>query len=165
MQGGQEPRRPRREQEPGRGVYVARRIVAALVVVLLLVLLVPWAWQTLTRSEEEPGSEAPEVAETSGTGGGEEETTTPQESAGESSEVAEVVTVVVRPGGAGGEEVAAPGGAGGIEAATDLTGTVAVPEAAAGNNVTNARTNVIASAAPEANKRTTKRARLRANRS
>ena len=37
MQGG---------QEPGRGVYVVRRIVAVLVILLLLILLVPRACET-----------------------------------------------------------------------------------------------------------------------
>ena len=34
-------------QGPGRGIYVARRVIAALVVLLLLILLVPWACQNL----------------------------------------------------------------------------------------------------------------------
>jgi hypothetical protein len=55
MQGGQ--------PDPGRGVYVVRRIVAALVVLLLLVLLVPRACQALF-TEEESGSRAPETAAT-----------------------------------------------------------------------------------------------------
>ena len=55
MQGGQ--------PDPGRGVYVVRRIVAALVVLLLLVLLVPRACQALF-PEEESGSRAPETAAT-----------------------------------------------------------------------------------------------------
>lgn len=55
MQGGQ--------PDPGRGVYVVRRIVAALVVLLLLVLLVPRACQALF-PEEESGSRAPETAVT-----------------------------------------------------------------------------------------------------
>ena len=67
-------RRPRRQRGPGRGVYVARRIVAALVVVLLLALLVPRACQAFTGSEEEPGSEASQVTEVGDAGGGEEET-------------------------------------------------------------------------------------------
>ena len=55
MQGGQ--------PDPGRGVYVVRRILAALVVLLLLVLLVPRACQALF-PEEESGSRAPETAAT-----------------------------------------------------------------------------------------------------
>ncbi len=55
MQGGQ--------PDPGRGVYVVRRIVAALVVLLLLVLLVPRACQALF-PEEESGSRAPETVAT-----------------------------------------------------------------------------------------------------
>src|SRR5918997_2567434 len=55
MQGGQ--------PDPGRGVYVVRRIVVALVVLLLLVLLVPRACQALF-PEEESGSRAPETAVT-----------------------------------------------------------------------------------------------------
>src|SRR5829696_3142056 len=39
--------------DPGRGVYLARRIVAAIVVVLLLVLVVPRACQAFLGPEEE----------------------------------------------------------------------------------------------------------------
>jgi hypothetical protein len=69
MQGGQEPQRSRGDGGPGRGVYLARRIVAVLVVLVLLALLVPRACQAFTGSEEEPGSEASQVTEV----GGEEE--------------------------------------------------------------------------------------------
>jgi hypothetical protein len=69
----QRGRRPRGEGRPGRRVYVARRIVAALVVLLLLALLVPRACQALTGSEDEPASEASQVTEV-GSAGGEEDT-------------------------------------------------------------------------------------------
>ncbi len=55
MQGGQ--------PDPGRGVYVARRIVVAMVLVLLLVLLVPRACEALL-PKEESSSRAPEIAAT-----------------------------------------------------------------------------------------------------
>ena len=55
MQGG--------EPDPGRGVYVARRIVAAFILLLLLVLLVPWACQALF-PERDSGPKAPETAVT-----------------------------------------------------------------------------------------------------
>ena len=42
--------------------------MAALVVVLLLALLGTWAWQTLSRAGQEPGSEAPEIASAGSTG-------------------------------------------------------------------------------------------------
>jgi hypothetical protein len=66
MQGG---------QEPGRGVYLARRIVAALVILLLLIFLVPRACQAFLGPEEESNPVAPEkspteeetVSETEGT--------------------------------------------------------------------------------------------------
>ncbi len=51
MQGG---------QEPGRGIYALRRIVAVLVVLLLLALVGFWAWQNLFRPGEQ-GSKAPEI--------------------------------------------------------------------------------------------------------
>src|SRR5215212_11074397 len=70
MQGGQ--------PDPGRGVYVARRIVAALVVLLLIVLIVPRACEALF-SERDSGTEAPETASTG------EDTATEQASAPESS--------------------------------------------------------------------------------
>src|SRR5215217_6494275 len=46
--------------DPGRGVYLARRIVAAIVVVLLLVLVVPRAFQAFLGPEEETSSVEPE---------------------------------------------------------------------------------------------------------
>src|SRR5918997_1702092 len=48
---------------PGRGIYVTRRVLAALVVLLLLVLLVPWACQNLIGSGEQPGSGSSETAD------------------------------------------------------------------------------------------------------
>src|SRR5215217_2270941 len=50
--------------DPGRGVYLARRIVAALVVLILLVLLVPRACQAFLGPEEEPSSIEPEKSAT-----------------------------------------------------------------------------------------------------
>ena len=82
----QRGRRPRGEGRPGRRVYVARRIVAALVVLLLLALLVPRACQALTGSDEEPGSEAPQVTEVGGAGGGEEDTPSEEGSASDTEE-------------------------------------------------------------------------------
>ena len=76
----QRGRRPRGEGGPGRGVYLARRIIAALVVVLLLALLGTWAWQTLFRVGQEPGSEAPEITSAGSTGS--EETAAEEGSAG-----------------------------------------------------------------------------------
>ena len=55
MQGG---------QEPGRGVYVVRRIVAIFVILLLLILLVPQACEAFIGPGEEPGSGAPETGDT-----------------------------------------------------------------------------------------------------
>jgi hypothetical protein len=55
MQGG---------QEPGRGVYVVRRIVAVLVILLLLILFVPRACEAFIGLGEEPGPGAPETGET-----------------------------------------------------------------------------------------------------
>jgi hypothetical protein len=72
MQGG---------QEPGRGVYLARRIVAALVILLVLIFLVPRACQAfLGPQQEESNTVAPEksvaeeetVSETAGTPAGSE---------------------------------------------------------------------------------------------
>src|ERR687890_1364339 len=74
---------------PGRGIYVTRRVLAALVVLLLLVLLIPWACQNLIGSGEQPGSESSETADvdTSDEGGEEaakeEEAATDDESAAE----------------------------------------------------------------------------------
>jgi len=70
MQGG--------EPDPGRGVYVARRIVAAFILLLLLVLLVPWACQALF-PERDSGPKAPETAVT------DEDTATEQASAPDNS--------------------------------------------------------------------------------
>ena len=70
MQGG--------EPDPGRGVYVARRIVAALILLLLLVLLVPRACQALF-PERDSGPKAPETAVT------DEDTATEQASAPDNS--------------------------------------------------------------------------------
>jgi hypothetical protein len=65
----------RRGQEPGQGVYVARRLGAALVILLLLVLLVPWACENLLRSEGEPAFETSETADVDDSGDGEETVT------------------------------------------------------------------------------------------
>src|SRR3954451_6405599 len=78
MQGGQGP-----SGEPGRGVYVVRRIVAALVVLLLLALLVPQACQALLGSGEEPGSRTHDTSDVgSSDGGTDEESTTSEETTG-----------------------------------------------------------------------------------
>src|SRR5215213_4761238 len=58
---------------PGRGIYVTRRVLAALVVLLLLVLLVPWACQNLIGSGEQPGSESSETADVDSSDEGGEE--------------------------------------------------------------------------------------------
>ena len=58
---------------PGRGIYVTRRVLAALVVLLLLVLLVPWACQNLIGSREQPGSESSETADVDSSDEGAEE--------------------------------------------------------------------------------------------
>jgi len=50
-------------QEPGRGVYVVRRIVAVLVILLLLILLVPRACEAFIVAGEEPGPGAPETGD------------------------------------------------------------------------------------------------------
>jgi hypothetical protein len=68
MQGG---------QGPGRGVYVARRILAALVVLILLVLLVPWACQNFLGSGE--GSGTSETADVDSSDDGGEEAAKDQE--------------------------------------------------------------------------------------
>ncbi len=79
---------------PGRGIYVTRRVLAALVVLLLLVLLVPWACQNLIGSGEQPGSESSETADvdTSDEGGEEaakdEEAATDDDSAAERADTA-----------------------------------------------------------------------------
>ena len=63
MQGG---------QEPGRGVYVVRRVLAILIILLLLVLLALWAYHNLLGSgrESDPGSS--ETAEVNDSGDAEE---------------------------------------------------------------------------------------------
>src|SRR5919112_4453862 len=64
MQGGREPRR---------GIYVARRVVAALVVLLLLILFVPWACQNLLGPGEQSSSETSETDDTDSSDEGGEE--------------------------------------------------------------------------------------------
>ena len=118
MQG---PRRPRGGQEPGRGVYVVRRIVAILVVLLVLVLLVPWAWQYLFGPGEEPSSEAPEVADVGDTG--DEEAATDEGSADEEDIAASRESVVVERA----DRTSAEGGAGVSPAVVDLTAAVIPP--------------------------------------
>src|SRR5829696_2935054 len=84
MQGDQGPR------ENGRGVYVARRIVAAIVVLLLLALLIPWACQALVGPGEEP--EVPEVSKKGDVGvadGGGDETAKDEYAVGGSKETDE----------------------------------------------------------------------------
>jgi hypothetical protein len=61
VQGGQYPRSPR---EPGRGIYLARRIVAVVVILLLLVLLVPRACQALFGPEEQSNLSVSETTST-----------------------------------------------------------------------------------------------------
>src|SRR3712207_5583428 len=50
--------------EPGRGVYLARRIVAALIILLLLIFLVPRACQAFLEPGEESSTVAPEKSVT-----------------------------------------------------------------------------------------------------
>ncbi|HZY56600.1 MAG TPA: hypothetical protein VFE09_02235, partial [Rubrobacteraceae bacterium] len=128
MQG---PRRPRGGQEPGRGVYVVRRIVAVLVVLLLLVLLAPWAWQTLFGQGEEPSSEAPEVADVGDTG--DEEATTDEGSAGDEEDIAASRESVVVDRA---DRASAEGGAGVSPAVVDLTAAVVPPVPVAGGDET-----------------------------
>ena len=79
MQGG---------QEPGRGVYTVRRILAVLIVLLLLVLLVPQACQAILGTGSESGSGAPDKADVDGSGGDEEDAA-PVEETTDSTESAE----------------------------------------------------------------------------
>ncbi len=67
---------------PGGGIYVARRVLAALVVLLLLVLLVPWACQNLVgQSGEQSGSETSETADVDSSDDGGEEAVRDEEAA------------------------------------------------------------------------------------
>ena len=77
MQGG---------QEPGQGVYWARRIVAALVILLLLIFLVPRACQAFFGPEEASNPVAPEKSPT------EEETVSETEGTPAEREIGEEVT-------------------------------------------------------------------------
>jgi hypothetical protein len=111
MQGG---------QEPGRGVYLARRIVAALIVLLLLVFLVPRACQAFLGPAEESNTVAPEKSVT------EEETTSETAGTPARSEIGEQAspgqsarssTVVVESEEAENQE-------GDLEASLDLSNTI-----------------------------------------
>jgi len=81
MQGG---------QEPGRGIYIVRRILVVLVVLLLLILLVPRACEAILGPGEEQSSEAPETADVE-----EEETVTEEEAAPVQEEITEREEVAV----------------------------------------------------------------------
>src|SRR5919199_339571 len=111
-------------QEPGRGVYLARRIVALLIILLVLILLVPRACQALLGpgEEESSGPTAPEktsVAEESTTDLT-EETAQQGSTAGGETEV-EVSSVSETASGAGaGEEESVQ--ALDMQAAADLSG-------------------------------------------
>src|SRR5918997_797900 len=74
---------------PGRGIYVTRRVLAALVVLLLLVLLVPWACQNLIGSGEQPGSESSETADVDTSDEGGEEAAKDEEAAMDDDSAAE----------------------------------------------------------------------------
>ena len=69
------------DQEPGRGIYVVRRILVALVVLLLLVLLLPRACDALFTSGDEQGSETSETADVESSGDGSEEESVTEEDA------------------------------------------------------------------------------------
>src|ERR687893_79857 len=84
------------DQEPGRGIYVVRRILVALVVLLLLVLLVPRACDALFTSGDEQGSETSETADVESSGDeGEEESVTEEDAAPNQEEIAEREDVAV----------------------------------------------------------------------
>src|ERR671920_404731 len=84
------------DQEPGRGIYVVRRILVALVVLLLLVLLLPRACESLFTSGDEQGSETSETGDVESSGdGGEEESVTEEEAAPVQEEIAEREDVAV----------------------------------------------------------------------
>src|SRR5215203_2485708 len=84
------------DQEPGRGIYVVRRILVALVVLLLLVLLVPRACESLFGAGDEQGSETSETADVESSGeGDEEESVTEEEAAPLQEEIAELEDVAV----------------------------------------------------------------------
>jgi hypothetical protein len=78
--------------DPGRGVYLARRIVAAIVVLILLVLLVPRACQAFLGPEEgeEPSSVEPQKSATEEEPVGETEGVPPVERATTGEEVSTV---------------------------------------------------------------------------
>lgn len=86
MQGGQGP-----PGGPGRGIYIARRIVAAIVVLFILALVSYWAWQTLLSPTPESGSKAPESAGVSSSA----EETIPEE--GSTTTTEEIVISEVEP--------------------------------------------------------------------
>src|SRR3954468_8670618 len=88
MQGGQGPGR-----EPGRGVYVVRRIVAALVILLVLALLIPQAWKAL-RGPGDTGSGTQDTADVESSGGGDEESDTTEETVGGTEDVVQQEDVV-----------------------------------------------------------------------
>src|SRR5918997_7140973 len=69
------------DQEPGRGIYVVRRILVALVILLLLILLVPRACDALFGAGDEQGSETSETEDVESPGGGDEEETVTEEEA------------------------------------------------------------------------------------
>lgn len=117
MQGG---------QGSGRGVYLARRIVAVLVILLLLVLLVPRACQAFLGPEEEPAPFTPDTGITDEEIVGEaEDTPADRETEDEISpdEIAPATDVGEDEGAQAQRE---------LEAAADLAGTVAGLEAPLG---------------------------------
>src|ERR687893_799074 len=84
------------DQEPGRGIYVVRRILVALVVLLLLVLLLPRACDALFGAGNEQGSETSETADVESSGDeGEEESVTEEDAAPVQEEIAEREDVAV----------------------------------------------------------------------
>lgn len=81
------PLRPNGEGDPGRSVYIARRIVAALAVLLLLVLFGNWAWHKFLGPGEQQGSETPEAPNNIGSSSGGERSVTEEGSAGNTEEI------------------------------------------------------------------------------
>jgi hypothetical protein len=117
-------------QEPGRGVYLARRIVALLIILLVLILLVPRACQALLGPGEEESS-GPTVPETSvteeSTTGLTEETAQQGSTAGGGETNVEVSISETASGAGAGEEESVQ--ALDMQAAADLTGTAVSFEA------------------------------------
>src|SRR5919199_3849030 len=117
-------------QEPGRGVYLARRIVALLIILLVLILLVPRACQALLGPGEEKssGPTAPETSVTEESTTGLTEETARQGSTAGGGETNVEVSISETASGAGaGEEESVQ--ALDMQAAADLTGTAVSFEA------------------------------------